>query len=66
MIKTEFIILFRNFLGDHMGAHLTLRNLAGMEQKSVEKKKTFLSLSKLAAAFSGEDKAVIDEQIEGN
>ena len=48
-----------------MGAHLTLRQLAEMEKKSVEKKKAYLSLSKLSAAFSGSQKSLVEAQIEG-
>ena len=48
-----------------MGAHLTLRQLAEMEKKSMEKKKAYLSLSKLSAAFSGSQKSLVESQIEG-
>jgi len=50
---------------DFVGAHRTLCYLAASEQASMLDKKCFLSLGKLAAAFSDEPEAVVKENIEG-
>ena len=48
-----------------MGANETLLSLANSEKKSLSKKKTYLSLSKLSAAFSGAEKEVVEKKIDG-